>query len=236
MGENFARGKKLINWIPKDFSEKPPFLSHIRNREVRQFAKKIVALWKILGRKVKRVVKKYPDQHSLIYVPNGFIIPGGRFREFYYWDTYWIIEGLLVSGMIVTVRGMIDNLLKLVHQYGHVPNGGRIYYIKRSQPPLLSHMAKLYYEETRDIAWLKKRIKLLEKEVEFWRKNRMFSVSVHNRRYKLAAYRAESAGPRPESYYEDYTTASFLKSEDERNKFYTELKSGAESGWDFSSR
>lgn len=41
---------------------------------------------------------KYPERHSLIYVPYEFIVPGGRFREFYYWDTYWVIKGLLASG------------------------------------------------------------------------------------------------------------------------------------------
>jgi alpha,alpha-trehalase len=71
-------------------------------------------------------------------VPNQFIIPGGRFREFYYWDAYWIIKGLIVSGMTDSVRLMIENFLDLVERFGFVPNGGRIYYSKRSQPPFLT--------------------------------------------------------------------------------------------------
>lgn len=239
MNNNFISENELDDWIPEDFTEEPPFLSKIVDDEIRQFAKDIVALWKILGRKVKPDVQEHPDQHSLIYVPNGFIIPGGRFREYYYWDSYWIIDGLLVSGMRETVRGMIDNFLKIVDQYGHVPNGGRVYYMRRSQPPLLSHMAKLYFDETQDVIWLKERIELLEQEVDFWRKNRMIPLgfgSDNNTEYRLAAYHAVSAGPRPESYYEDYMTASFFKTEPEQTELYIQLKSGAESGWDFSSR
>lgn len=55
-------------------------------------------MWKNLCRTVKKEVMKYPQRHSLIYIPNEFIVPGGRFREYYYWDGYWIIKGLLASG------------------------------------------------------------------------------------------------------------------------------------------
>lgn len=40
----------------------------------------------------------------MMYVPHPFIVPGGRFREFYYWDSYWIVQGLLLSEMTQTVR------------------------------------------------------------------------------------------------------------------------------------
>jgi alpha,alpha-trehalase len=71
-------------------------------------------------------------------VPNPFVIAGGRFKEFYYWDSYWIIRGLLVCEMFQTARGMIENFLSIIDRYGLIPNGGRIYYLARSQPPLLS--------------------------------------------------------------------------------------------------
>lgn len=60
--------------------------------------------------------------------------------EFYYWDSYWIIEGLLLCDMYYTARGMIENLLSMVQRFGFVPNGGRVYYLSRSQPPLLIPM------------------------------------------------------------------------------------------------
>ena len=66
--------------------------------------------------------------------------PGGRFAETYYWDSYWIVQGLLVCGMAETARGMVLNALHQVREHGLVPNGARVYYLNRSQPPLLSDM------------------------------------------------------------------------------------------------
>ncbi|VDK54978.1 unnamed protein product, partial [Gongylonema pulchrum] len=78
---------------------------------------------------------KYPERHSLIHVNHDFIVPGGRFIEFYYWDAYWIIKGLLISGLEQNVWMMIDNFAQCVKRFGFVPNGGRVYYLRRSQPP-----------------------------------------------------------------------------------------------------
>ena len=50
-------------------------------------------------------VKTDPDRYSLIYLDNPFVVPGGRFRECYYWDSYWTILGLLGSIMTQTARG-----------------------------------------------------------------------------------------------------------------------------------
>ena len=53
----------------------------------------------------------------------------------------------------------------------------------------------------------------------------------------LARYHSPVNVPRPESYAEDYTNAQAYFSEDSaREKFYTNIASAAESGWDFSSR
>ncbi|KRT85218.1 hypothetical protein AMK59_227, partial [Oryctes borbonicus] len=234
--ENFTSENELDVWIPDDFDDDPSFLSRIKDKDVRKFAKDIVAIWKDLGRKTKKEVRENPDQHSLIAVPNGFIVPGGRFQEYYYWDSYWVIDGILVGGMAKTAGDMINNFLSLVDRYDHVPNGGRVYYIQRSQPPLLTHMAMKYFEATQDTLWLKNSIDLLEKEVNFWLENRMIKIKHKCQNYHVAYYHAVSTGPRPESYYEDFTTASYYETNKEKEKMYIELKSGAESGWDFSSR
>jgi neutral trehalase len=75
---------------------------------------------------------------SIIYVENPFIIAGGRFIEFYYWDSYWIIKGLLACEMYQTARGIIENFVSVINRFGFIPNGGRLYYLGRSQMPLLS--------------------------------------------------------------------------------------------------
>jgi len=80
------------------------------------------------------------SRYSILRRRYPVIIPGGRFRESYYWDSYWIVLGLLACDMTSTAKGLVQNLLDDVSTYGFVPNGGRIYYLNRSQPPLLSDM------------------------------------------------------------------------------------------------
>lgn len=87
-----------------------------------------------------------------------FVIPGGRFRELYYWDTYWIISGLLLCDMQKTARGIIENFIYIVKKNGFIPNGSRKYYLQRSQPPLFITMANSYYEKTGDIDFIKDNI------------------------------------------------------------------------------
>lgn len=231
--ENFEEGNELEEWVPPDFVAKPKFLSTIVDPNLRSFAEDIVQLWKTLARKVKPEVADNPKQYSLMPLPNGFIIPGGRFKEIYYWDTYWIVRGLLISEMKDTARGIIENLLHLVKTLGHVPNGSRVYYKQRSQPPLLTKMVAQYVNYTQDYSWLRKNIDTLEEELNYWINNRQVKVSVNGINLRLYQYNAPSYGPRPESYREDVITANTTS---DVNKTYIQLKSAAESGWDFSSR
>jgi alpha,alpha-trehalase len=92
---------------------------------------------------------------------------------------------------------MLDNFLQMVDVYGMVPNGGRIYYERRSQPPMLIPMVDRYINATGDNEFLNPaRLELLEREFQFWLTNRSVSVKGHT----LARFNVESDGPRPESY------------------------------------
>lgn len=233
---NFQPGKELEDWKAPDFNPRPPFLQTIQVEEYKEFATSLVQIWANFSRILKEDVFKEPERYSIIPVPNGFVIPGGRFREFYYWDSYWIIKGLLASDMNQTVRGMIENFLSMVDRYGFVPNGGRIYYLNRSQPPLLSHMAHEYLKATNDIPWLKKNVHLLQKELKYWLKTQTVTFSFNNNEHTLARYSIDDPSPRPESYSEDVKTCSTRKSEEDTKNCYRDLKSGAETGWDYSSR
>lgn len=229
-----APGSELEPWTPKDWGEKPSFLSKIKNPKLQAWAKQLHHLWKSLGRKNSDTYVD-PERHSLIYTPYPVIIPGGRFRELYYWDSYWIINGLLVSDMWGTAQGMINNFLFLVDRYGFVPNGGRIYYERRSQPPFLTQMVQQFFNVTESDDFLRKALPTLEKEYNFWMLNRSITVEVDGRRHVLNHYSVQVDHPRPESYTDDLDLAESL-SEEEKTRLYTELKAGAESGWDFSSR
>lgn len=98
--ENFdERGSEFEPWIPDDFEKSPEILNRINDKELRSYAEELNGVWLDLGRKMKKNVADNPELYSIIYVENPVIVPGGRFLEFYYWDSYWIIRGLLLTQM-----------------------------------------------------------------------------------------------------------------------------------------
>ncbi|XP_077985420.1 trehalase-like isoform X2 [Glandiceps talaboti] len=225
-------GEEFEDWEPADWTDDPAFLDDIVDEDYRKFASDLHALWKQLGRQIKEDVKNNQDQYSLIYVDQPFIVPGGRFREFYYWDSYWVINGLLISEMYTTVKGMLDNFVQFVNEIGFVPNGGRIYYTRRSQPALLIPMVGRYLDATDNFDYVSTILPALEKEYQFWMDNRTVTIDTHT----LNQYNVWMGMPRPESYREDIETASGVTDPDEKAKLYSHIASAAESGWDFSSR
>lgn len=127
---------------------------------------------------------------------------------------------------------MLDNFLSLIQRFGYIPNGGRWYYLGRSQPPLLTGMIKSYVDTTDDTEFLARALPLLEQELHFFLDTHMVDVNG----YAMAVYGGTSRHPRPESYVEDYELAAQLSNDDERGDLYSELEAAAESGMDFSSR
>lgn len=233
---NFADGNELQNWTLPDFKENPSFLMKINNDSYRKFAEDIVKIWPTLARKIKPEIIKDSSKFSLLPVPNPFVVPGGRFKESYYWDSFWIVEGLLICEMYESAQSMIENFLYIVDEYGFIPNGLRVYYLNRSHPPLLTPMASLWMNYTNDLEWLLRHIHLLDKELEFFVKNRTVQVNYKGKNHTMYHYDSESGSPRPESYIEDVETCKILKDEEEIENCYKDLKTSAESGWDFSYR
>lgn len=105
LDENFETIGEIEDWIPRDFKENPAFLDKIVNEKVKRFAAELVKIWPKLARKVKDDVFDNQNKYTLVPVPNGFVVPGGRFKEIYYWDCLWIIKGLLLSEMFETSKG-----------------------------------------------------------------------------------------------------------------------------------
>uniref|UniRef100_A0A8C9YIA9 Trehalase n=1 Tax=Sander lucioperca TaxID=283035 RepID=A0A8C9YIA9_SANLU len=230
-------GSEFEPWTPPDWHDEPKFLEGIVDRELRNWAGKIHNLWKSLGRKMVSGVKDHPELYSQIYSPHPVVVPGGRFRELYYWDSYWVINGLLLSEMTDTSHGMIQNFLYLVNRYGFIPNGGRIYYERRSQPPFLTLMVESYYQATKDKEFLRAALPALEQEYRFWMQNRSVAVEVNGAEHVLNRYHVQVGLPRPESYTDDLELAEGLTDgNDRKEQLWMDLKVGAESGWDFTSR
>lgn len=228
-------GTEWDTWTPPDWHSNPTFLNKITDKQLREWAFEIHRLWKLLGKKIRDSVNDHADLYSQIYSPYPVVVPGGRFRELYYWDSYWVINGLLLSEMTDTAKGMIQNFLHLVDRYGFVPNGGRIYYERRSQPPFLTLMVESYYQATKDKEFLRAALPRLDQEYSFWMENRSLSVSVNGSEHRLNKFDVQVGLPRPESYTDDLELAEGL-SEVSKQQLWMDLKAGAESGWDFTSR
>jgi len=190
--------------------------------------------WPTLSRKVTDKVKSNPENYSLIDLPNAFIVPGGRFRELYYWDSFWTIKGLLTSNMVTTARGMIENMASLVDRYGFVPNGNRVYYLTRSQPPLLTFCVDAYFTATQDLEFVANMMPCLEKEMDFFMKNRL--IQQDGWKSHLFQFRVVATGPRPESFREDVESAEHISCFTEKQRLWGDIAGGAESGRDFSIR
>ncbi|KAK6754172.1 hypothetical protein RB195_013276 [Necator americanus] len=226
-------GSEMLPCTPEDWNPQPAKLMSIVDPQLREWALKLNAIWRSLCKKIDPAIENSSSRYSLIYLPHNFIMPGGRFREFYYWDAYWIIKGLITCEMYNTTKAMIENLGSLVERFGFVPNGGRVYYLQRSQPPLLAGMLYEYYEVTKDKDFVQKMLPILEKELSFWNNNRMTTVSIKGTDYLVYRYNTRSNMPRPESYAQDIKKAQTVQ---DKAQFWQDIASAAESGWDFSTR
>ena len=112
------------------------------------------------------------EPSGLLYLPNKYVVPGGRFNEMYGWDSYFIIRGLLLAGKVELARDMVDNFFFEVEHYGAMLNANRTYYLTRSQPPFLSSAFVEVYQamphDKPDTAWLGRAYADLQKDYEMW--------------------------------------------------------------------
>ncbi|EPS74727.1 hypothetical protein M569_00029, partial [Genlisea aurea] len=223
---------------PVDFTEEPEdFLPLVEDRKIREWALQVHRIWRDLTRKVSGRVIENPELYTLLPLDKPVVVPGSRFRESYYWDSYWIIRGLLASKMYETASGMVYNFISQIHKYGYVLNGSRAYYTNRSQPPLLSSMVVDIFRRTADTELVAKSLPALIQEHRFWTRGfHQVLVDVRGSVHKLSRYYAMWNDPRPESSTIDMETAAKLPDRRARRRLYREIASAAESGWDFSSR
>ncbi|HVW94537.1 MAG TPA: alpha,alpha-trehalase TreA [Mucilaginibacter sp.] len=197
----------------------------------------IDTLWTVLHRS-HDTVSKYS---SLLPLPNDFIVPGGRFREIYYWDSYFTILGLQQSRKIKLIEDMIGNFAYMLDTYGFIPNGNRTYYLTRSQPPFFSMMVELLAKDEGDQILTRYQPELL-KEYAFWmagaeklQPGEAYRNSVRlDGGEVLNRYWDESDKPREESFKKDVDAEKLTRQKP--GDFYRNIRAAAESGWDFSTR
>jgi len=233
-----GQGFVLRAFVDQNFALPQPAGAEYHTVTSQAMVQHINALWPVLTRSADSV----DASSSLIPLPNPYVVPGGRFREVYYWDTYFTMQGLVQSGRTDLVKDMLDNFAHLINTVGHIPNGNRTYYLTRSQPPFFAAMVGLYASAT-DNAHALPYLEAIEKEYAFWMNGADTLAVGHAFRrvvrlsdsVVLNRYWDDSQEPRPESYRPDVEIGQTLP-ESLRAGFYRSARATAESGWDFSSR
>jgi alpha,alpha-trehalase len=178
---------------------------------------------------------------SLLPLPRPYVVPGGRFRELYYWDSYFTMLGLATSGRADLLQDMVENFAHLLDDHGRVPNGTRTYYLSRSQPPFFYAMVGLLSPKDPAAAFARY-LPRLKTEYAFWMDGAsgLARGGAHRRVVALEdgsilnRYWDDRDTPRDESYREDVALANASTREPART--YRDIRAAAESGWDFSSR
>lgn len=170
------------------------------------------------------------DKEDLIGLPYPYTVPAvGHFNEMYYWDTYFTNKGLECSKRFELAKNNVDNMLYLVNKYGFMPNGNRLHYLSRSQPPFLSMMVRDVYEHYKDKVWLNGAFFALCDEYDFWMKKRISPIG-------LNVYGGDVKEDEYEKTAEDYKKRVGFTSETDPEKVSSHYVLSCESGWDFNPR
>ena len=216
----------LKNFIETNFDIPQAFQADFISDRSKTVQEHIVDLWDELTRSPDNI----KAHSSLIALPGEYIVPGGRFREIYYWDSFFTIKGLKLSHPTLAEK-MVDNFAYLIDTIGFIPNGNRQYYMSRSQPPFFALMVNEISADEPQKAL--KYLPSLEKEYAYWMQdNKIVQVDGMT----LNRYFDTGKTPRPESHREDFELAQDLSTQDEKEALYSNLRTGAMSGWDYSSR
>ncbi|KAG8779793.1 hypothetical protein FRC12_023838, partial [Ceratobasidium sp. 428] len=224
-------GSELHYYNNSRFPNTPDFVAQIRPkaRLFRAWAKIVHHYWNNLDRTMMQTYGRYlipgpgssPHERekdlakekystSLIRLEHPFVVAGGRFREQYYWDSFFIMEGLLAANMGYLARTTLLNFMDQIKAYGFIPNGGRKYYLNR------------------------------KREIRWWYNNRTVTVLHNGQNHRVFRYNVKATGPRPESYAEDWRSVWCFSDKapirDMEKLKYSEFATGAESGWDYTAR
>lgn len=161
------------------------------------------------------------DRGSLIALPHEYVVPGGRFSEQFYWDSYFIMLGLAADKKWETIHGMMKNYQYMIRKFGFIPTANRTYFLSRSQPPFFAQMVKLLSKHRGKTRTYLEFLPALLAEYRFWMKGRR-SVNEHVDHQAFARvvqmpngvilnrYYDDKATPRPESLREDLRLPSVL--------------------------
>ncbi|HEY5442760.1 MAG TPA: trehalase family glycosidase, partial [Candidatus Saccharimonadales bacterium] len=113
------------------------------------------------------------DDESLLGLPKPYLVPSYRtktgfdYNELYYWDSYFMVQGLLDAKHEELVAGILEDLMSLFKRFKVIPNASRTYLTGRSQPPFLtSFIFDVYQQYDPGKPWLKAAMAIAQREYE----------------------------------------------------------------------
>jgi len=230
----------MQDFVHSHFSEPYSWAHDYRPDETTTARQHVTSLWKVLRRRNRR------NRGSLIALPHDYIVPGGRFSEQFYWDTYFVMLGLAADDEWSLIDGMVRNYAYMLRRFGAIPTANRTYFLSRSQPPFFAHMVRLLAQHQGRARTFAEFLPAMLSEYRFWMKGKKTVVdNTEVRAFARVVYMSDGSimnryydnkiTPRPESLREDKETAHMLEGE-AKDKVFLDLRAGAESGWDFSTR
>jgi alpha,alpha-trehalase len=228
LSENNEPGFDLKAFVDLHFTYQAAGESGFKSDTSRPLNKHIEILWDVL----KREADQHIEGSSLIPLPHPYIVPGGRFNEIYYWDSYFTMLGLEVCSRTDIISNMIRNFAHLIDEIGFIPNGNRSYFLGRSQPPYFAMMVDLLSHSQGDNI-IKEYLPQMMKEYKFWMQDGRRAIRWDDK-ISMNRYYDDMPGPRQEMYATDME--HFQSSGRSAEDFYVNIRAACESGWDFSCR
>ncbi|HEY2686667.1 MAG TPA: alpha,alpha-trehalase TreF [Steroidobacteraceae bacterium] len=228
--------RALAAFVAEHFAAPATYLMRPRGGISVPLREHINSTWDLLARECEPEA----NHSSLLPIVGRYMVPGGRFREPYYWDGYFTLLGLNADARCDLAEAMIEHFTSSIETFGFIPNGARSYYLGRSQPPVYYLMLDLV--PPKDLGAEERRLDALMSEYSFWMAGtECLKPGEGSRRVvcmpdgsRLNRYWDEFERPRDESYAEDLATAR--QAETHPPTLYRNLRAACESGWDFSSR
>ncbi len=229
----------LERFVQEYFNDQATAVLQFETDTTKSMYEHISSIWPKLTRGPDSII----PYSSRLALPFQYVVPGGRFKEIYYWDSYFTLEGLLVDGQDELADNMVANFTHLIDSLGFIPNGTRDYYLSRSQPPFYAMMVTAV--NRKDSLGLVDYLPALVREYSFWMEGNdrldneeravRYVVKINDSTV-LNRYWDSGLSPRPEAYKEDLHLAADIAGEEKKQELYTNLRAGAASGWDYSSR
>ncbi len=122
----------------------------------------VLEYWPVLTR---------PGESLAFPLSGRFIKPGGFFKWFFYWDSYFALLGLVVQGKWHLAREIVEGFVAEVEEFGLVPNYNSPESVcsSRSQSPFLTSAIREVYPSINELSWLDRAVRAATTEYQgYW--------------------------------------------------------------------